>query len=283
MPLTTSTEMLLSAQAGGYAIGAFNIENLEMLQAVVSAAEEMNSPVIIQTTPGTVKYAGLDVYKAMTAVVAAKAKVPVALHLDHGDTHDLATRAIEQGYTSVMIDGSFLSFEGNIDLTIGVVKVAKPMGIPVEAELGTVGGKEDDHDGGMGAYTIPSLAKEFVERTEVSSLAVAIGTAHGVYRVEPRLDVERLKQIRDLVEVPLILHGASGISTEQIHECIKNGICKVNFATELRKAYTAGVKEFIKEKPDAFDPKGYGAAGRETVKKLVIDLIKTCGCAGRAK
>ena len=126
------------------------------------------------------------------------------------------------------------------------------------------------------------MVKEFVERTEVSSLAIAIGTAHGVYKSEPRLDIDRLKQIRDITDVPLILHGASGISEEQIHECIKNGICKVNFATELRKAYTAGLKEYIALNPNAFDPKSYGAAGRDFVKKLVMDLIKTCGCDGRS-
>jgi len=282
MPMTTTTEMLLAAQKGGYAIGAFNIENMEMAQAVVFAAEEMSSPVILQTTPTTVKYGGLGVFKALVASLAKGLKIPVALHLDHGDSHELAIQALEQGYTSVMIDGSQLDFEENIKLSLSVVAAAKPKGIPVEAELGKVGGKEDGLDGGTGAYTDPQMAREFVERTGVSSLAVAIGTAHGVYSERPKLDIERLKMIREIVDVPLILHGASGLSKEQVSECIAYGICKVNFATELRRAYKVGQDEFLLKKPDAFDPKAYGAASRDSVKNLVKSLIEMCGCAGRA-
>lgn len=282
MPLATTTEMLKKAQEGGYAVGAFNVENMEMAQAIIGAAEELNAPVILQTTPSTVKYAGLSLYYANVAALASKASVPVAIHLDHGSSFELAMQALREGYTSIMIDGSHSVFEENIAVTKRVVDAAAPNGIPVEAELGKVGGKEDDLDGGNGGYTVPEEAKEFVERTGVSSLAVAIGTAHGVYVGEPKLDVERLKEIRKLVSIPLVLHGASGLSDESVKDCIREGICKVNFATELRIAYSNGVKEVLAEKPDTFDPKAYGKAGREKVKELVKNRMMVCGCQGKA-
>ena len=279
MPLVTSEKLLLDAQANHYAVGAFNVENMEMVQAVIDAAEELSAPVILQTTPSTVRYAGLDMYYAMAAAYAAKANVPVAIHLDHGESFDMAVQAVRAGYTSVMIDGSHEMFEDNIALTRRVVDVAKPNNIPVEAELGKVGGKEDDLDGGDGGYTVPSEAREFVERTGISSLAVAIGTAHGVYSGVPKLDIERLKLIRNIVDIPLVLHGASGLTDESVIECIKYGICKVNFATELRIAYSDGVKRLLADKPDAYDPKAYGKAGRENVKKLVMNRIMITGGA----
>ena len=282
MPLATTEEMLKRAQEGGYAVGAFNVENMEMAQAVIWAAEELRAPVIIQTTPSTVKYAGLDLYYANVAALAKKATVPVAMHLDHGDSFALAMQALRAGYTSVMIDGSHSVFEENIAGTKRVVDAAAPSGVPVEAELGKVGGKEDDLDGGSGGYTVPAEAKEFVERTGVSSLAVAIGTAHGVYAGEPKLDVERLKEIRKLVSIPLVLHGASGLSDESVRACIREGICKVNFATELRIAYSDGVKAVLAEKPGVFDPKAYGKEGRERVKELVKNRMTVCGCPGKA-
>lgn len=282
MPLATTKEMLLQAQAHGYAVGAFNVEDMEMAQAVIEAAEELKAPVIVQTTPSTVRYAGLSLYRANVAALAQKASIPVAMHLDHGSSFELAVQALREGYTSIMIDGSQEPFEQNILLTRRVVDVCMPNGIPVEAELGKVGGKEDDLNGGDGGYTEPSEAKEFVERTGVSSLAVSIGTAHGVYKGTPKLDVERLKKIRALVEIPLVLHGASGLTDESVQACIAEGICKVNFATELRIAYTDGVKKILAEKPDTFDPKAYGKEGRERVKQLVKNRILVCGCQGRA-
>ena len=281
MPIVNSFQMLLDAQANGYAIGAFNVENMEMSQAVIAAAEEMRAPVIVQTTPSTVRYASLDLFFASIAALAKNATVPVAIHLDHGNSFDLAVMAIRAGYTSIMIDGSHESFEDNIALSKSVVAVAKPNGITVEAELGKVGGKEDDLDGGAGGYTDPQDAKIFVERTGVSSLAVAIGTAHGIYASTPGLDVERLVAIRKLVDVPLVLHGASGIAGSDVQRCIKEGICKVNYATELRVAYSDGVKDLLAKSPDTFDPKKYGAAGREKVKQICIERIKVCGCANR--
>ena len=274
MPLVTSNKMMHDAQVGGYAVGAFNIENMEMAQAVIAAAEEMSTPVIIQTTPSTVKYGSPKLFYSIVSALANDAKVAIALHLDHGESYEMAHSALLSGYTSIMIDGSPLSFEENIALTSKVVAESEKHGIPVEAELGKVGGKEDDLDGGAGNYTDPQEAKEFVQRTGIFSLAVAIGTAHGVYNATPKLDIDRLEQIRSMVDIPLVLHGASGLTEKQIKQCITRGICKVNIATELRKAYSDGIKEYYQKDPDAFDPKKPCAAGRDRVKQTVIDMIK---------
>lgn len=283
MPLVTTKEMLLRAQAGHYAVGAFNVENMEMVMAVVQAAEESRAPVIMQTTPSTVKYAGLDYYLAMAKAAAERATVPVAMHLDHGDSFELAMQALRTGYTSIMIDGSHDSFEDNIALTRRVTDACAPSGVPVEAELGKVGGKEDDLEGGDGnPFTDPQQAKEFVERTGVDSLAVAIGTAHGLYKGVPKLDFDRLSAIRELVSIPLVLHGASGVPDEAVRESIRRGICKVNFATELRIAFSDGVKKYLAEDPDAFDPKKYCKVGRAGVVALVKEKIALCSSSGQA-
>lgn len=282
MPLVTTGGMLRRAQDGHYAVCAFNVENMEMVMAVAEAAEELKAPVIMQTTPSTVKYAGLDYFLANVKAAAARASVPIAMHQDHGSSFGLAMQALREGYTSIMIDGSHESFEENIAVTKAVVDACSPSGIPVEAELGKVGGKEDDLDGGEGnGLTDPLEAREFVERTGVSSLAIAIGTAHGIYRGKPKLDQERLSQIREVVDVPLVLHGASGVPDEAVQEAIRRGICKVNYATELRIAYSDGVKEVLKTDPDTIDPKKYGAAGKARVKAFVMEKMKNCGCAGK--
>ena len=283
MELMTTKQILKQAQEGKYAIGAFNVENMEMVMAVISAAEEMNAPVIMQTTPSTVKYAGLDYFLANAKVAASKAKVPVVMHLDHGESFELAAQALRAGYTSIMIDGSHSDFESNIEVSKAVVDMCKPSGVTVEAELGKVGGKEDDLDGGdSDIYTDPLEAKEFVERTGVDSLAIAIGTAHGLYKGEPKLDLERLSEIRKVVSVPLVLHGGSGIPDWKVQEAIRRGICKVNYATELRIAYTNGINKYLKENPDTIDPKKYNKSGIEEVKKFVIEKIKVCGCQNKA-
>ena len=283
MALVTSKQLLLDAQKGHYAVGAFNVENMEMVMAVVAAAEEMHSPVIMQTTPSTVKYAGLDYYYANAKVAAERASVPVAIHLDHGNSFEIAMQALRTGYTSIMIDGSHEQFEDNIKLSKAVVDACHPSNIPVEAELGKVGGKEDDLDGGNGnGYTVPSEAKEFAERTGVDFLAVAIGTAHGVYKGEPKLNLDRLAEIRELVDIPIVLHGTSGVPDDTVRECIKRGICKVNYATDLRIAYTKGVNQVLKEKPDTFDPKKYGSVGREEVKQYVMSKMKVVGSVDKA-
>ena len=179
MPLVTSEKMLLDAQKGGYAVGAFNVENMEMVKAVIRAAEELHAPVMLQTTPSTVKYGTLETYRAIVEAEAERSEALVCLHLDHGNSYEIAVDAMDAGYTSVMIDGSKEDFEGNIEVTKRVVEKAKALGIPVEAELGKVGGKEDDLEADADTNTDPKEAEEFVERTGISSLAIAIGTAHG--------------------------------------------------------------------------------------------------------
>lgn len=283
MPLVTSKDMLLKAQKGGYAVGAFNVENMEMVKAVIAAAEELKAPVMLQTTPSTVKYGTVETYAAIVAAEAKKAAVPVCLHLDHGSSYELAMQCLENGYTSVMIDGSHEDFEGNVAVSKKVVDAAKTKGIPVEAELGKVGGKEDDLEAEADTNTDPMEAKEFAERTGIDSLAVAIGTAHGFYAGTPVLDKERLSEIRKVVDIPLVLHGASGLTDEDVMDCVQRGICKVNFATELRKAYTDAVKKLLADDPKVFDPKALGKAAMATVKELVMNRMKVCGCDGKAE
>ena len=279
MAFITTGEMLKKAQAGGWAVGAFNAENLEMCQAIVAAAEAENAPVIIQTTPGTLKYAGPECFAGLVKRLGRDAKVPVALHLDHGNSFELAEKCAWEGYTSLMIDGSKLPYEENIALTRRVVEMAG--GLPVEAELGTVGGKED----GMEAkpqYTDPDQAADFVSRTYITSFAVAIGTAHGVYKGEPKLDLDRLEKVREKVDVPLVLHGTSGVPEDQVRACIARGICKVNYATELRQVFTAAVRKALEEQPEAYDPKKYLAEGRKGVQARVQELIRLLGSDGKA-
>ncbi len=279
MAFVTTREMFRDAQENAYAVGAFNVENLEMAQAVIAAAEAEQAPVILQTTPGTLKYAGPECFAGLVSRLARDAKIPAALHLDHGNSYELAEKCAREGYTSLMIDGSKLPFDGNVEITRRVVAMA--CGLPVEAELGTVGGKED----GMEAkpqYTDPDEAADFVAKTGISSFAVAIGTAHGVYKGEPKLDLDRLSAVREKVSVPLVLHGTSGVPEDQVRECIRRGICKVNYATDLRIAFTAGVKKGIAELPDAFDPKKYLAYGRRAVEERVRELIRLLGSSGKA-
>lgn len=282
MSLVTSKEMLLTAQQGGYAVGAFNAENMEMIEAIIQAAEELRAPVIVQTTPSTVRYASLELYCANVKAVAEKAAVPVAIHLDHGNSFELCAQALRAGYTSIMIDGSKLPLQENIDLTRRVVEMCAPSGVPVEGEIGQVGGKEDDTVCENAGYTIPDEAVQFEQQTGLSSMAVGVGTAHGVYKTTPVLNTDLISELDQLLTVPMVLHGASGLSDEAVRECIRRGICKVNFATELRIAYSDGIKAAIQSNPNVFDPKAYGREGREQVKELVKDRIRVCGCDGKA-
>ena len=282
--LVTTKEMLLDAQAGHYAVGAFNVESLEFVMAVIKAAEERKSPVIMQTTPGTVKYANLDYFAAMCKVAADAASVPVAIHLDHGDGFDRCIQAMHAGYTSVMIDGSHVPFEDNIAPTASVTKVAAPLGIPVEAELGKVGGKEDDGPAveGENPYTDPDEAEEFVARTGCGSLAVGVGTAHGVYKGTPHIEQGVLKEIRSRLEIPLVLHGTSGVPDDQVAEAIRNGICKVNYATELRQAFTKGFMGYMAANPGCFDPKKPNKPGMQEIYDVVASHMDNLGSTNKA-
>ena len=284
--LVNATEMLKKAKAGHYAVGQFNINNLEWTKAILQTAQELNSPVILGVSEGAGKY--MTGYKTVVGMVNGMMEelnitVPVALHLDHGSSFELAMQAMHAGYTSVMIDGSKLDFEDNIRETRRVADVAAALDIPCEAELGKVGGKEDDLEAEADTNTDPQEAKEFVERTGVTSLAVAIGTAHGFYVGTPVLDKERLSEIREVVDIPLVLHGASGLSDEDVSDCVKRGICKVNFATELRAAYSRAVKETFAENENTIDPKAYGKKAIQAVKELVEARMKVCGCDGKAE
>ena len=254
MPLVTSKEMLLKAQKGGYAVGAFNAENMEMVKAIIQAAEELKAPVMIQTTPSTIKYGTVETYAAIVAAEAAKASVPVCLHLDHGSSFELAMQAMHAGYTSVMIDGSKLDFEDNIKETKRVADVAAALNIPCEAELGKVGGKEDDLEAEADTNTDPQEAKEFVERTGVTSLAVAIGTAHGFYVGTPVLDKERLSEIRQVVDIPLVLHGGSGNPDKEIGESVTLGVNKINISSDIKAAYYEKMREVLKDESLRAEP-----------------------------
>lgn len=281
MPLTTTVSMLRKAQEQGFAVGAFNVENMEMAQAIISAAEELRAPVILQTTPSTVRYAGTGMYAAMVAALAQEATVPMAMHLDHGDSFALCAQALRSGYTSVMIDGSKLPLEENIALTYKVSEMCAAVGVPVEGEIGRVGGKEDDLESD-GGYTIPEEAVRFEKESGLFSMAVGVGTAHGFYKEKPQLNKELITTLRGMLQAPMVLHGASGLSDEDVKDCIRRGICKVNFATELRAAYTEGVKAVLAENPKTFDPKAYGKEARQRVKALVMERMLVCGCDGKA-
>lgn len=277
---TTSKEMILAAQRGGYAVPAFNFENMEMVQAILAAAEETASPVLLQTTPSTIKYMTLRQAYAMVKAEADAVRVPVCLHLDHCESYEGVCAALDAGYSSVMIDASKLDFEENIAATRKTVQAAREKGVPVEAELGTVGGKEDSHSAAI-AYTDPAQAVDFFQRTEVDLFAVAIGTAHGFYQGEPKLNFDLLKKLAGLISAPLVLHGGSGIPDEMIRRTIELGICKVNFATELRAAMTAAVRRALEDEA-IIDPKKFMSAGREAVRQLCIHKIKLCGSDGKA-
>ena len=235
---------------------------------------------ILQTTPSTLKYAPTTVFAAMARAMAEKASVPVAMHLDHGNSFELCQQSVRDGYTSVMIDGSKLPLEENIALTRRVVEMARKANpdLNVEAELGRLGGKEDNVvvKEGEDIYTDPEEAVRFVDESGVDSLAVAIGTAHGFYKGKPKLDFDRLAQLRDAVPVPLVLHGSSGVQDEDVARAIGLGVCKVNFATELRAAYTAAVRSCLDADASVYDPKKFGNPARNAVTDLVIHRIRTC-------
>ena len=281
MPYVTTKEMLENARKNNYAVCAFNAENLEMAQAIVWGAEKMNAPVIIQTTPSTVKYTDCAYFYAIARTAAEQSHIPAALHLDHGSSFELVCRAVNAGYSSVMIDFSQKSFGENTALTQKAAEIAKAANIPAEAELGAIGGKEDDLESDGDIYTNPGDAAEFVKQTGIDSLAIAIGTAHGLYKLQPKLDLERLSEIRKAVDIPLVLHGATGLSDNAVRECVKRGINKINFATELRLTYTNAVREKLNSDENIIDVKIYSDYARERVKKLVMEKIALSGSPGR--
>jgi len=283
--LVDAASLLRRAARGGWAVGAFNCNNMEILQAIIRAAEAENAPVIVQASQGAIKYAGLGYIAAMALHAARAARVPVAVHLDHGTSFEQVVRCVRAGFTSVMIDGSHLPLEENIALTQRVVEVARPIGVSVEAELGRIGGAEDDIRVRQreAFFTDPEEAARFVGETKVDSLAVAVGTAHGRYRGVPRLDFERLRRIRSLVDVPLVLHGSSGVPADAIREAIASGIAKVNIDTDIRQAFVTALRRALAEAPDEIDPRKVLGPARDAATDVIREKIRLFGSSGRAQ
>ncbi len=309
MPLVGTREMFKKAYGGGYAVGAFNVNDMEILQAIVEAGQEEQAPLILQVSSGARKYARQEYLIHLVKAALETSSVPIALHLDHGDTFELCKSCIDGGFTSVMIDGSKHPFADNVELTRKVVEYAHPRGIPVEAELGKLAGIEDavkvaDRDA---IFTDPDEAVRFVEETGCDSLAVAIGTSHGAYKFkgEPRLDFERLEEIsRRLPGFPIVLHGSSSVPKEFVEMCNRYGgrlpdargvpeemlrkaamgaVCKINIDTDLRLAMTATIRRIFAEKPGEFDPRNYLGPARDAIHELVRHkLVDVLGCAGKA-
>ena len=275
--------MLLDAQKNKYAVAAFNIENMEMAMAVIYTADQLHSPVICAVSQNTLNYANANVFFGIVKSIADSVSIPVALHVDHAEKIEVVYNVLRNGFSSVMIDGSKLPYIDNVGITKKVVEICQIFDIPVEGELGAIGGKEDSLPDKDLLYTKPETALDFVEHTGVSSLAVAIGTAHGIYKNTPCLDYERLTAIRNVVDIPLVLHGASGLSEEQIKECVARGICKINFATELRQAFTSAVKKYLSVDSNVIDPKKMGKMAMEAVSLVVKEKIIQLGSNNRCK
>ncbi len=283
MVLVKSKEIIQKAVQSGYAIGAFNAENMEMVEAIIEAAEESNSPIIVQTTSGTLNITPPERFCAMVKSVADKVKVPVVMHLDHGDSFERVAQCLRAGYTSIMIDASKKDFYENVKITNDVIRMAKAVGVPVEAELGIVGGKEDGNVAEKEAFTDPYEAENFVKQTGVDFLAIGIGNVHGVYKADPKLRFDILQAVKEKTgDVPLVLHGTSGIPDEDVSRAVSMGIAKVNYATELRQVFTKAIKSYIDEDPGVIDPKKYNGKAKQAVKELVKKKLVILGSTGKA-
>jgi len=311
MPIVTSKEMLRKAYEGGYAVGAFNVNNMEIIQGITQAAKETNAPLILQVSAGARKYASHTYLMKLIEAAEIETGLPICVHLDHGDSFELCKSCIDGGFTSVMIDGSHLSFEENIKLTRRVVEYAHDHGVVVEGELGRLAGVEDDVkvSDEDAFYTRPDEVEEFVARTGVDSLAIAIGTSHGAYKFKPgqkpRLRFDILEEVgRRLPNFPIVLHGASSVVPEYVKMINENGgkmpdaigipedmlrqaarmaVCKINIDSDLRLAMTATIRQYLAEHPDHFDPRQYLRPARDKITELVKHkIINVLGCAGKA-
>jgi len=304
--LVTNKDLMVPARTNGYAVAAFNIQNLESMKAVVEAATEEKSPAIMQITPSVIKYAGLEYITALAKTAAQTAPVPLSIHLDHGEDFDTAAKCVNAGFSSVMIDGSFLSFNENVAVTKRVVGIAHPKGVSVEAELGKLAGVEERSVAEKEAIlTDPQSAVEFVEKTGVDTLAVAIGTSHGAYKFksQAKIDLERLKIISQRISIPLVLHGASsvptwivekavkygatldgakGVAEDQLQQAIKLGIAKINIDTDLRLAFTATVREVLTNSPKEFDPRKILGPAKDAMKEVAKGKMRLFGSSGKA-
>jgi fructose-bisphosphate aldolase class II len=278
------TELLKKAQQGRYAVGAFNCNNMEIVQAIVTAAAAEKSPVIIQASQGAIKYAGVEYIATLTKIAADQVNVPVALHLDHGSSFAQVMQCARYGFSSVMIDGSKFSLEENIALTKKVIEAVRLLGISVEAELGKIGGTEDDVsvDERDALFTDPAEAEHFVKETGVDALAIAIGTAHGQYKGVPKLDFERLKKIRQRIDTPIVLHGSSGVPDEAIQEAISLGVCKVNIDTNIREAFVKTARKILEGNLQEIDPRNVLGPARDAAVEVIRQKIRVFGCNGKA-
>jgi fructose-bisphosphate aldolase, class II len=306
MVLVTNKDLMVPARKNGYAIPALNVQNLESLKAVAEAAAEEKSPVILAISPSVVKYAGMPYIIALAKTAAQQSPVPMSIHLDHGEDFETCQKCIDAGFTSVMIDGSFLKYEENVAVTKKVVAIAKPKGVSVEAELGKLAGIEERSVEEKDAIlTDPETAKDFVEKTGVDALAVAIGTSHGAYKFksESKLDIERLQRISQRIQIPLVLHGASsvpqalidkaskfgaqlanakGIPETEIKKAITLGIAKVNVDTDMRLAFTGSVREVLATQPKEFDPRKILGPAKESMKQVAKSKMQLFGSSGKA-
>lgn len=297
MPLVTTTEMFKKAYHGGYAIGAFNVNNMETIQGIVEAGEETRSPLILQVSKGARDYANMVYLKKLVEAAVLTSSVPIALHLDHGDTFEICKQCVDDGFTSVMIDASKLPFEDNIALSKRVVEYAHDHGVVVEAELGKLAGVEEHVSNKYGSYTNPAEVQEFVEKTGVDSLAIAIGTSHGAYKFkgEPKLRFDILEEIQQLIpDFPIVLHGSSsvpkafvdminsyggnvagaqGVPEEMLRKAATMSVCKINIDTDIRLACTAEIRKHLTEHPDHFDPRQYLKPARAAIKEMVKHKI----------
>lgn len=304
--LVTNKDLMVPARRKAYGVGAFNVNNLEGVLAVSEAAGEEKSPAIVAATPSAIKYGGLPYLAKIVKTAAESSPAPMSLHLDHGEDFDTVSKCISAGFTSVMIDGSHLKFEENIALTKRVVDLAHPKKVSVEAELGRLAGVEEKTVAEKEAIlTDPDSAEEFVKRTGVDALAVAVGTSHGAYKfkAEPKLDFERLKIISEKVDIPLVLHGASsvpkwiiekavkygaqlegakGIPEEHIQKAISLGIAKINIDTDLRLAFTATVREVLTNSPKEFDPRKILGPAKDAMKEVIKGKMRLFGSSGKA-
>ncbi|MBI2582605.1 class II fructose-1,6-bisphosphate aldolase [Candidatus Woesearchaeota archaeon] len=299
-------KILMKAQQGKYAVAHFNVNNMEIIQGVVAAAQKLKAPIILATSEGALRYAGMDYLHAIAKTAAENSHLPIALHLDHGKDINIIKKAIQKGYSSVMIDASHEDFEKNIRLTKKIVALAHKKGISVEAELGTIGGAEDLVSSRSIIYTDPAKAKEFVERTGCDFLAIAIGTSHGAYKFAGKASLRQdiLSKIKSKVKTPLVLHGASGVPPglvktaekygadlsgvkgvpdSQIKVAIKNGITKINTDTDIRIAFDAAVRKALHHQPKDFDPRHILAPARDLIQEVAEQRIRLFGSAGRGK
>ncbi len=279
MALVPLADLLQKADQEEYALGAFNCNNMEIVQSIVNAAEAESSPVIIQASQGAIKYAGLNYIIALVRQAAEGTAVPVVLHLDHGTSFEQVMQCIRFGFTSVMFDGSSMPLEENIAQTRKVVEIARVFGVSVEAELGRIGGTEDDISVSDkdALFTDPAEAERFVAETDVDALAIAIGTAHGQYKGEPELDFDRLEEVNRRISCPVVLHGSSGVPDESIKKAIGLGVRKINIDTNIREAFVGAMRKVLNEKPDEIDPRKVLGPARQETTEVIREKIRLFG------